>query len=638
MKKAMSNVDVAAVVAEVKDKLISARAGKAYQQSAETVWLALQSAGEGRINLVLEAGRRLHTTSKKREGPKMPPQFPVILRKYLMGGWIEEISQHDFDRVLEIVIQKGEVRYLLVTELFPKGNIVLLDESRRIILPLRPMVLRGRRMLAGETYHYHEGQPDPRTISRSDLSALLSGSDTDLVRCLVRGLNMGGVYGEEVCLRAGIDKKEPATELDEEKVDRVHKALSQVFSLETLEPHIVYHDGEPFDVLPAPLLVYEGLERKDFASFSDALDAYFVERVTEPGPTALERRRDMQKEAIDEFLSKEKEFMRTGEMIYESYATIENILTSMERARDKGYSYAEIWDRIKDSTLPEAQMINSIDHRAEVKLSLEGVDLDLNAELSVPQNAQRYYERAKEMTKKREGAQTALETTLKLIEKKASPERKTRRKVRRRKPRWYERFRWFESSDGFLVIGGRDAQTNEELYSKYLEKRDLAIHTDAPGAPLVVIKTMGEEIPEETLAEAAQFSVSYSSVWKAGMYAGDCYVVKAEQVSKTPEHGEYLKKGSFVMRGERRYFKNVPVGVAVGIADDKLIGGPPSTVKPRAGHVIEVEPGEYNADDMAKRIYRLFAEKVKEKNYLKAIASTEQIVRFLPPGGSKMKR
>jgi predicted ribosome quality control (RQC) complex YloA/Tae2 family protein len=637
MKKAMSNVDVAAVVAEVKDKLIGARAGKAYQQSAETVWLAIQSAGEGRTDLILEAGRRLHITSKKREGPKIPPQFPAILRKYLMGGWVEEISQHDFDRVLEIVIQKGEDRFLLVVELFPKGNIVLLDESRRIILPLRPMVLRGRRMLAGETYHYHEGQPDPRSISKGDLSALLSGSDTDLVRTLVRGLNMGGIYGEEVCLRAGIDKNTPAPELDEEKVGRIHKALSQVFSLETLKPHIVYRDGEPLDVVPTPLLVYEGLERKDFASFSDALDAYFVEKVVEPGPTALERRRDMQKEAIGEFLSKEKEFMRTGEMVYEHYATIENILTAISSAREKGYSYAEIWDRIKGSNLPEAQMINSIDYRAEVKLSLEEVDLELNAELSVPQNAERYYERAKEMTKKREGAKAALETTLKLIEKKASPERKTRKKVRPRKQRWYERFRWFESSDGFLVIGGRDAQTNEELYSKYLEKRDLAIHTDAPGAPLVVIKTMGEEIPEETLEEAAQFAVSYSSVWKAGMYAGDCYVVKAEQVTKTPEHGEYIKKGSFVMRGERRYFKNVPVGIAVGITDDKLIGGPPSAVKPKASHVVEVEPGEYNADDMAKRIYRLFAERVKERKFLKSIASPDQIVRFLPPGGSRMK-
>ncbi|MDM7913251.1 MAG: NFACT RNA binding domain-containing protein, partial [Methanotrichaceae archaeon] len=190
--------------------------------------------------------------------------------------------------------------------------------------------------------------------------------------------------------------------------------------------------------------------------------------------------------------------------------------------------------------------------------------------------------------------------------------------------------------DGFLVIGGRDADSNEEIYAKYLERRDLAFHTDAPGAPLTVVKTGGEPVPESTLQEAAQFAVSYSSIWKAGLGSGDCYMVKGDQVTKTPEHGEFLKKGAFVIRGERRYFKDVPVGVALGIAEGMLIGGPIAAVKPKADPVVEIEPGEFNADDLAKRIYRLFLEKVEDRAYLKAIASVDQIVQFLPPGGSNL--
>jgi len=68
------------------------------------------------------------------------------------------------------------------------------------------------------------------------------------------------------------------------------------------------------------------------------------------------------------------------------------------------------------------------------------------------------------------------------------------------------------------------------------------LHTDAPGAPLTVIKTEGEEVPQRTLLEAAQFAVSYSSIWKAGLAAGDCYLIGGDQVTKTPEHGEFLKK------------------------------------------------------------------------------------------------
>ena len=51
----------------------------------------------------------------------------------------------------------------------------------------------------------------------------------------------------------------------------------------------------------------------------------------------------------------------------------------------------------------------------------------------------------------------------------------------------------------------------------------------------------------------------------------------------------------------------------------------------------DIEPGEYNADDLAKRIYRQFSEIVEDRSFLKAVASADQIVQFLPPGGSRIK-
>ena len=152
-----------------------------------------------------------------------------------------------------------------------------------------------------------------------------------------------------------------------------------------------------------------------------------------------------------------------------------------------------------------------------------------------------------------------------------------------------------------------------------------------------MIKTEGEVVPESTLLEAAQFAVSYSSIWKGGLAAADCYMVKGDQVSKTPEPGEFLKKGAFVIRGERTYFKDTLLGLAVGISEGTLIGGPLSAIKPKADPVVEIEQGEMNADDLAKRIYRQFTEKVDDRAFLKAVASIDQILQFLPPGGSKMK-
>jgi predicted ribosome quality control (RQC) complex YloA/Tae2 family protein len=637
MKKAMSNVDVAAMTGELKDRLSGGFVGKAYQQSADRIWLTVQ-APEGRLDLFMQAGSRIHLTRKERPASKTPPQFPAMLRSHLSGGRIAEIQQYDFDRVLELTVDRGGGRSYLIVELFPKGSMILLDENKTILTMLRKMVFRGRRMAAGEEYIYHPGMPDPRTVSLSDLTLLLSSSSTDLVRTLVRGLNMGGTHGEEVCLCAGVDKSKVARDLDSHQVQKVYEALKEVFIESTFDPHIVFKEGQPWDVLPRPLHIYQGLEIQRFASFSEAVEAFFAEDEAQPEKSPLTRRIEMQKRAVEDFSALEKEMKQKGELVYQHYGEIGALIDVIADARARGFSYGQIWEKIRSSGLPQAQVLRSLDGLGEMKVLLKGgEELDLNAGLSVPQNAQRYYEKAKEMTRKAAGAEAALQATEMLRTGKAQPQKTRAPPFRRRKPKWFERFRWFHSPDGFLVIGGRDAETNEEIYAKYLERRDLALHTDAPGAPLTVIKTEGLEVPETTLQEAAQFAVSYSSIWKAGLGSADCYLVKGDQVTKTPEHGEFLRKGAFVIRGERRYFRDVPLGLALGLSDGVLIGGPVSAVRPKADPAVEIEPGELNTSDLAKRIYRYFMTKVEDRSALKAAASPDSIVQFLPPGGSQVK-
>ncbi|MHB8118150.1 MAG: ribosome rescue protein RqcH [Methanothrix sp.] len=639
MKKAMSNVDVAAMAAELSDRILGGFMGKAYQQSSDKIWLSVQTPAEGRLDLLLVAGKRVNITKAERPASKTPPQFPTMLRNRISGGRIVEILQHDLDRVLEIAVERSGSRHYLVIELFPKGSMILLDENRQILSMLKKMVYRGSKMAAGEKYLYHPGQLDPRTISREELSAWLATAGQDLVRSIVRGLNMGGTYGEEVCLVAGVDKNKPAADLDPGEIERVHLALREVFLDETLDPHIVLDASEPVDVLSRPLKIYEGLDKKRFATFSEALDAFFVEKEGDEAEkkNPLDRRIDVQQKAIEEFESQEKAFVSKGELAYQIYGSVEQILRVVADAKAKGFSYNQIWERISGSSLPQAKTILSLDGQGEMRVLLEGVELELHAGLTVPQNAQRYYEKAKEMARKASGAKEALIITKQLRAGKVAP--KKPRPVsfyRRRKPKWYERFHWFFSSDGFMVLGGRDSDTNEEIYTKYLERRDLALHTDAPGAPLTVIKTEGEPVPESTLLEAAQFAVSYSSVWKGGLVAADCYMITGDQVSKTPESGEFLKKGAFVIRGERTYFRDMPLGLAIGISEGILVGGPVSAVKPKADPVVEIEPGELNADDLAKKIYRQFSDKVEDRAFLKSVASVDQMVQFLPPGGSKI--
>lgn len=657
MKQEISSVDVAAIIKELHPRFYDAKIAKIYQHSPDEIRIGLQIFKEGRTNLVIEAGRRLHLTKYPRTAPKFPQSFPMLLRKYLSGGRITDISQYDFDRIIEINMQRGEDKTILLIELFSKGNIILLDARRRIILPLKSISFKDRKVIRGEVYELPQAQISPVTVTLDELKDMFSQSQTDIVRTLATRMNIGGQYAEEICLHAGIDKNTPAARLSDVDVTSIMGAIQEVFVPlnDGLRPHTVLKDGKATDVLPFPLSQYESDEKKYFDTFNEALDEYFGKKTAEKkgeeakegegkkderlGP--FEYRLQKQIQALKKFQDDEKRLIEKGELIYAHYQMCEGILKAINSARDRDYSWDDIRNILKESDMPEARAIRSINaSNGTITVNLDNENVELDIKLSVHQNSQVYYDKAKKLSSKIKGALIAIEETKKLSEKEGAPE--IGKKIQKQKPRqrWYEQFRWFISSDGFLVIGGRDAQSNEDIVKKYLEKRDIFFHTHVSGSPAVIIKTEGNEVPETTLLEAAQFTVSYSGIWKSGQVSGDCYRVFPEQVSNTPEPGEYLAKGAFMIRGKRNYYKDVMLEVALGLElneDKRLIGGPVSAVRSRTQSVIEIEPGEFNQNDLSKKIYRILSDRFEDKKLIKSIASPDKIAMFLPPGGSRIK-
>jgi len=644
-------VDVASIVKELKSRLIDAKIAKVYQHSQDEIRIGLHIFNEGRTNLVVEAGRRMHLTVHPETAPKFPQSFPMLLRKYLSGGRIIDISQYDFDRIIKLHIQRGEDKTILLIELFSRGNIILLDAENRIILPLKSISFRERKVMRGELYELPAMQISPTTATPDELKDMFSHSDTDIVRTLATRMNMGGQYAEEICLRAGIDKNTPAAHLRD--VAPVFNAMQEVFGPlgAELRPHIVLEDSKKIDVLPFELSQFEKYEKRYSGSFNEALDEYFSKEVAEkkdgeekkPEPRKqglLEHRLQKQTQALLKFREEEGKLVQKGELIYAHYQTIDRVLSAIKSARDKGYSWDDIRSILKKSDMPEARAVKSINSvKGTINITLDNEEVELEIKLSVTQNSQAYYDRSKKQSSKIKGALEAIEGTKKLTGKEEAP-KKTGQKLPAHKKKWYEQFRWFISSDGFLVVGGRDAESNENIVKKYLEKRDIFFHAHVSGSPAVMIKTEGKEVPETTLMEAAQFTVSYSVIWKSGQASGDAYWVLPGQVSKTPEHGEYVGKGAFVIRGPRNYYKDVPLGAALGLILDeekRLIGGPVSSVKKRAQLVMEIAPGEFEQNDLSKKIYRMLTDKFEDNRLIKNIASPDRIAMFLPPGGSKLK-
>ncbi|TGC09669.1 ribosome rescue protein RqcH [Methanolobus halotolerans] len=662
MKKEMTSADVAALVLELssgENSIIDAKIGKIYQPAAEELRISIFVFNKGRDNFIIEAGKRAHLSEHIRPSPKLPQSFPMLLRKHIMAGRITYIKQYDFDRIIEIGLVRGGINTILIAELFSPGNIVLLDAERKIILPMKPVTFRGRRIRSGEVYQYPEAQISPVDAGVDDLREEFASSDSDVVRTIAKGFNLGGILAEEVCLRSGVGKNIAAKELGDDEISALAGSFKGLFTplLEgELSPCVVKKDvkGEiqPIDVVPFELSVYSDLEKDSFPSFNKALDEFFgkkaaeevrgvVESVKKEKTDVFERRLKKQQEAIENFGKDAEKQVQIAEKIYAHYVDIEEVLAVLDKARQKGYTWDEIRKILKEAkgTLPAAKNIVSIDSASgKVVLDLDGTNATIDMRLTIPQNAQFHYDKAKKLNRKKEGALKAIEDT-KLAMQKREKKPSNKQKARLKK-HWYDRFRWFFSSEGFLVVGGRDAETNEEIVKKYMDKNDIVFHTQAPGAPMTVIKVQGGEVSEQTLQEAAEFVVSYSSIWKSGQFSGDCYWVRPEQVSKTPESGEYLKKGSFAIRGERNYYRDVQVGAAVALelgAETRVIGGPLSAVSEHGRHVVELVPGKFNQNDIAKKIYKIYVDKLKEVNFVKQIASPDKIAMMIPPGESDIK-
>lgn len=147
-----------------------------------------------------------------------------------------------------------------------------------------------------------------------------------------------------------------------------------------------------------------------------------------------------------------------------------------------------------------------------------------------------------------------------------------------RKPFWFEKFLWFISTDGHLVIAGRDMQQNEMLVKRYLLKDDAYVHADLHGAASVIVKNKpnanGQPIPPSTLYQAGIMSVCQSKAWDSKIVTS-AYWVYPDQVSKSAPSGEYLTTGSFMIRGKKNFLPPVQLVYGFGYVfklDESSIG------------------------------------------------------------------
>jgi predicted ribosome quality control (RQC) complex YloA/Tae2 family protein len=484
---------------------------------------------------------------------------------------------------------------------------------------------------------------------------VMRSSKADLVRTVATQLGLGGEYAEGLIDVSQMPPDRPAAEMELEELGLLYENLRVLFQWadEDPRPHIVRRLGEPESVLPVGLPLEPVDVVETHGSFNAAVDTYFAEVLTEAEwddvsgefmghVEQLEHQADQQRKAERDFEAGVEVNQRRGELIYANYKHCEAALRDLLDAKE-ALGWQEVERRVAESDL--VKQLNPYDGYVILPLSKEDAppeDVKLRLNLTIPENAEFYFERAKRAREKAAGAREALEATVQRLERarekfEDAKEKgaamvkeavKGPQKKARRRHFWFEKYRWVITSDGTVVVAGRDASSNERVVKKYLKDRDRYCHADFQGAPSVVVKDPGGGVSERALDEACGLAVVYSKAWSAGRASADAYWVLPEQVSKTPASGEYVPKGGFIIRGRRNYVKDLEMRLAVGLVDhedERLpMGGPVQSVKARAASWVEMVPSNDKKETTAKEVSRLLG------------VDVDTIIQVLPPGGCRI--
>jgi predicted ribosome quality control (RQC) complex YloA/Tae2 family protein len=657
MKTSMTNFDIAAILPELRKHTIGGRIHNVYQITPEAFLFKIHPAN---LSLVIEPAKRIHLTRFEVKTPAKPSQLCMAFRKYVRSAKIADMQQPNFERLVSIGIERHGERHRIVVELLPRGNIILTDDQNKVIVSSKYIRMKDRNILRGQPLRLPPQRGKNLLVtSVSQIVDLRKLGKTEAVKAFSQAFGVGGVFAEEILQRAGVDKSLPANDLSDAQIEKLFRAISELkdaIEAGAQSPAIVLDNDRMIDVTPFELERYKDMRKKTYASFNDAVDEYFtaVSSARQIGEREssyivkrqqLERRLDAQKSQLQE-ITNSAEILRTmGDLIFRHLNEIQAVLEIVVEHRRLKQSIEEITrSLLKEGTdgSKAYPYVHEVTSRGDkVTFVFDGTQIELLTRRKPQDQAADYYRKAKHLEAKLSGLEASTKETQLLLEKLATKEvelkQPTPPELRPEKV-WFEKFRWFHSSEGLLIVGGRDAASNETLLKRYTDPQDLVMHAEVHGAPFFVVKTGRTEAKPETLREAAQACVSYSRLWKEGVQSGDAYWVRPEQVTKSAPPGEYLSRGAFMIRGTRNYLRGIELRLAVGLAsyDGRFLvmAGPPTAVRSKCQVFTEIRQGRGSPAEVTRKILAILRYKATEtlRTYLTRI-TTDEVMRLLPPGG-----
>jgi predicted ribosome quality control (RQC) complex YloA/Tae2 family protein len=596
----LSGLEVAALVKEIEVSLRGSYLSQIYT-IGEAQIIRFRKPGEEDVWLVASPSHGMWISQKLAERAETS-EFTTKLRGELERKKFVEAAQLDLDRIFVLDLN-GESSRRLFLELMPPGNLTVTNDDGRITLVMREVRSPKRRLLRGEIYVApKQMRLSPKTILPDDIKAAEAAEKT-VGRVIGKHVSLPRRYVVEILGRLELAEDEPASALAgrEEMVAETIKGIVKEAESEPAPCLCETETGdEIFSIRPKVFKVKE--EAPSISALCDKLFLDALVNQTETRP--------------DESKGKRKELEVT---IARLKAQRQALLSDASKSRDAAMRAAG------SASLDEAsQYLTVMEGKAREGLS------------SPAAVASVLYDRAKELDKKaEEAAEAAVRLEKKLQRIEVRPGIPTKRLTRRRSE-WYERFRWFYTSEGKLAVGGRDAQSNSTLIKRHMDADDTVYHADLFGSPFFILKH-GAGQTEDEIKEVAQSTVAFSSAWKTGLGSADAYWVSPEQLGTAAPSGEYLARGSFVIKGKKNFVRKSIVELAVGLDMRMMVvSGPENALRKNAMGYVVIIPHREKTSDTAKRVLRDLTELARKD--IGTPPTLDEVLRSLPSGGGKVVR
>ncbi len=529
---ALDAATLALTAAQLRVLLLDAKIDKIYEPTRDEVLLTLRTRTETfRLLLSARSGSaRICLTDETFENPMTPPSFCMLLRKHLTGGRLMDLRMEPGDRIVyfefQCVNEMGDlVRNILAEELMGRYSNLVLVQNGRIIDALKRVDFEDspvRQLLPGLAYTLppKPNKPDFFAGSAAGLVAAACQKSLPISDALMKSCGgVGPVVCREVAFRALGQESQQADTLTGEQQAALAQAIEQIradYQAGGYPNTVRNEEGRPIEFSFTPLTQYDnaGCTRQEYENFSCLLEGYYSA-----------------KDRAERLRQKSHDLAKTVRNLYDR-AVRKQAARQDEQAQSEKADKLRICGELLQANLwaiergaPNVTVTNYY--------TGEPMTIKLDVRLSPSANAQKYF---KEYKKK----QTAARMLVKLLEEgqqeieylktvlyevesatgeqalgEIRAELKSqgylkyyKSRDKRQKPADFLRY---QSSDGFLILVGRNNLQNDKLTLHMARGKDLWFHTkNAPGSHTVVMSE-GKDIPDATKNEAAQLAVIHSS-------------------------------------------------------------------------------------------------------------------------------